>query len=79
MPEDHVINVGGLDADLGELGIDRDIGAAAGVERGCERSPIGRIGDDLVVVPGIEQHIAFGMLDQEEGDRNRDFPGGSGL
>src|ERR1700738_3393650 len=25
MPEDHVINVGGLDADLGELGIDRDI------------------------------------------------------
>ena len=70
MPEDHVIDVGRLDADFVKLDVDRDIGAAAGGQRGGERSPIGRISDDLVIVPGLKQHVAFWMLDQEKGDRD---------
>src|SRR5262249_49044036 len=79
VPENHVIDVGGFDADLVQLSIDRDVGGAARIERGNERPPISRVGDDLVVIPGIEEHVPFGMLDQEEGDRNRDLSGSSGL
>ena len=60
----------GLDVDLGELGVDGDVGRAARIERLDERSPIIRVGNDLVVVAAVEQHVALGMTDQVEADRD---------
>jgi hypothetical protein len=68
MPEHDILNVGRLHVDLGELGIDGDIGRTARIERLDERAPIIRIGNDLVVVAAIKQHVALGMPDQVEAD-----------
>jgi len=70
MPEHDIFNVGRLHVDLGELGIDGDVGRAARIERLDERAPIIRIGDDLVVVAAIEQHVTLGMPDQVKADRD---------
>src|SRR5262249_22939850 len=70
MPEYDIFDVGRLHVDLGELGIDGDVGRAARIERFDERAPIIRIGDDLVVVAAIKQHVALGMPDQVKTDRD---------
>ena len=70
MPEHDILDVGGLHVDLGELGVDGDVGRAARIERFDERAPIVRIGNDLVVVAAIKQHVAFGMADQVKADRD---------
>ena len=79
MPEHDIFDVGRLDVDLAQLGVDGDVGRAAGIERLDERSPIIGIGDDLVVVAAVEQHISLGMPDQEEADRNLDLAAGAVL
>ena len=63
MPEHDIFDVGRLHVDLGELGVDGDVGRAARIERLHEGSPVVGVGDDLVVVAAIEQHVPFGMSD----------------
>ena len=70
MPEHDILNVGRLHVDLGELGVDGDVGRTARIERFDERAPIIRIGNDFVVVAAIKQHVALGMADQVEADRD---------
>ena len=70
MPEHDILDVGRLHVDLGELGVDGDVGRAARIERFDERAPIVRVGDDLVVVAAIKQHVALGMADQVKADRD---------
>ena len=52
----------GLTLILLELGVDGDVGRAARIERLDERSPVVGIGDDLVIVAAIEQHVPLGCL-----------------
>jgi len=49
------------------------------IKRLDERSPIIRIGDDLVVVATVEQHVSLGMADQEEAYGNLHFAAGAVL
>ena len=50
-----------------------DVGAAFWGQALDEGSPITRIGDDLVVVPGVEEEIALRVHDNEETDGHRDL------
>ena len=77
--EHDIFDVGRLDIDLGELGVDGDVRRAARVERLHERSPIIGVGNDLVVVAAIEQHVALGVTDQKEADRYLDLAAGAVL
>ena len=69
MSEHDILDVGRLHVDLGELGIDSDVRRAARIKRFDERAPIVRIGDDLVVIAAIKQHVALGMPDQVKAHR----------
>src|SRR6516164_2058421 len=79
MSEHDVLYIGGLDVDLAQLGIYGDIWRTTRIKRLNERPPIVRIGDDLVVVAAVEQHIPFGMPDQEKADRNLNLAAGAVL
>src|SRR5438552_575765 len=68
--EHDIFDVGGLDVDLAQLRVDGDIRRAARIKRLHERSPVVGIGDDLVVVAAIEQHVPLRMPNEEEADRN---------
>src|ERR1700722_11556342 len=61
MSKHNILDVGGLDVDLAQLRVDGDIRRAARIKPGDERSPVARIGNDLVVVAAIEQHVPLGM------------------
>src|SRR5450631_700450 len=61
VPEHDILDVGRLDVDLAELGVDGDIRRSARIECLHEGAPIVGVGDDLVVVATIEQHVPFGM------------------
>ena len=61
VPEHDILDVGRLDVDLAELGVNGDIRRATRIERLHEGSPVIGVGDDLVVVAAIEQHVPFGM------------------
>src|SRR5947209_1127210 len=73
MTEHNVFDVGRLDVDLAELGVDGDVRRTTGIETFDKRSPVIRIGNDLVVVTTIEQHVSLWMTNQEEADGNLHF------
>ena len=73
VPEDHVLDIGRLDSDLAELGVDGEVGVHALVQHGGHRPPIGLVGNEPVVVSRIEHDVALRVLDQEETDRDQDF------
>jgi len=79
MPEHDVLDVGRPDVDLAQLGIDGDVGRAARIERLHERPPIVSVGDDLVVIAAVEQHVSLGMTYQEEAHRDLDLAAGAVL
>src|SRR5882757_1067638 len=70
MTDRDILDVVGLEADLGELDRDRIVLGHLEAEALGEGTPpsVG-IGDRLVVVAGIKHHVALGMLDHIEADR----------
>ena len=68
--DDHVFDVVGLHADLGELRGDRVVLGHLQAEPLRQRPPPSlRIGDGLVVVAGVEDNVAARILDDVEADR----------
>lgn len=72
MADDDVLDVVRLQADLGELDVDGDVGGADGVHPLDGGAPVARVGDDPVIVARVEQDIAFRVPDDEERHRDLD-------
>jgi hypothetical protein len=68
----HVLDIVRLETNLAQLGVNRHIRGHHGICGFEERAPIARIGNDLVVVPRIEQHIALRMHDHKKAHRYLD-------
>ena len=69
----HILDVIRLQANFGELHVDGVFGRHFGREHTGELAPVGAVGDEFVVVTGVKQHIALGVLDHEEANGDLNF------